>query len=274
MSLLPGLTYSAPGVPLYGGGGGGGGGGSFSTINVSTIDIQANGDVNYIGSINFNQGSGGGASFLSTVSVLDGTTPATELLLAAPNNLGEFLIGIGNDNKAFISSSGTGLTWNGGNVSGLANVTTSTIAVSTINGSAYPPVSPVSTLGLSAANFPGGNGVVPINSVPFALTDSFAVDVANNYRVSYTGSFSNVDGSGPTFTSAFISGTSPNVYINTLDNRTAVSLLNLANGTYSATFKPSGTPCQLVFVNSSAVAGTAVAINTGTGVVLQDLGPA
>jgi hypothetical protein len=38
MSLLPGLTYSAPGVPIYGGGGGGGGGGS--TITTSTISAS------------------------------------------------------------------------------------------------------------------------------------------------------------------------------------------------------------------------------------------
>jgi len=69
-----------------------------------------------------------------------------------------------------------------------------------------------------------------------------------------------------------VSGTTPTLYMNTIDNRQAINGLNLMSGTYGATFKPSSTPCQLVFINSSALAGTAVSINTGTGVVLEDLG--
>ena len=78
MSLLPGLTYSAPGVPLYGSGGGGGGG---ANPQVSTLTFAPNGVVNMTTSLVFNsQNTGSFTDFtmdsgISANAIVTGFSP-------------------------------------------------------------------------------------------------------------------------------------------------------------------------------------------------------
>jgi len=152
-----------------------------------------------------------------------------------------------------------------------STITTSALSVSSINGAGVGNAT--STIGFSAANFPGGAGTVPISNVPFAMTNSFAVDPAHRYRVSFEAAYNNVDATGPNYTTSYISGTSPSVYIATVDNRDAIPAMNDLRGSASAVFVPNSSPCQIITANSSVVAATGMTVNNVTGVVLEDLGP-
>jgi hypothetical protein len=147
-------------------------------------------------------------------------------------------------------------------------MTVSSLTVSTINGTPFPGTS---TIGFSAANFPGGAGNIPGGSAPFAMTDSFAVDPTHNYRVSFEAAYGNADPAS--YTTSFVSGTSPITFINTLDNALAIPSKNDARGSVSCVFKPNSSPCQIVTDNSSATVSTSMAVNNVVGVVLEDLGP-
>lgn len=76
MSLLPGLTYSAPGVTLYGGGGGGGGGGD---LVASTITLTGVNPISATLTSNPNDGfevrNGGGGSNVVTATTIDAGNP-------------------------------------------------------------------------------------------------------------------------------------------------------------------------------------------------------
>ena len=77
MSLLPGLTYSAPGVPLYGGGGGGSG----SNIVASTITLSGAAPISATFPSGANdgfevRGNGGGGSNVVVVGTIDQASAA------------------------------------------------------------------------------------------------------------------------------------------------------------------------------------------------------
>lgn len=146
--------------------------------------------------------------------------------------------------------------------------TVSSLIVSSINGAPFPGVS---TLGFSAANFPGGAGDVPGGGTPFALTDSFAVNPSHRYRVSYEAAYDNSDSAS--YTASYVSGTSPVSFITTLDNAQAIPSKNDGRATASGVFKPNSSPCQVIIDNSSGTTSTLMTVNSVLGVVLEDLGP-
>ena len=149
MSVINQQVYAAPGVFYPGVGGGGGGGGSFSTINVSTIDIQPNGDINWDGSVNF-QGTNGG--YVSLLSTFAGLSPANGISItgAAGNESSTINLYIGASGQANLQvlTPSAGLTMPGVQLFGLSSVNTSSI-----NGSAYPPTTQT-----------GVSAVTPLNS--------------------------------------------------------------------------------------------------------------
>jgi hypothetical protein len=147
----------------------------------------------------------------------------------------------------------------------------SSLNVSSINSS--KPIVNWSTIGFSAANFPGGAGTVPISNVPFAVTDSFVVDTARKYRVSLEAEYSNVDATG-SYTTLYMSGTTPTVYLTTINNSNGIPANNNARGGSSAIFRPTLSTVQLITLNSSGIAATGIQVNTAAGVVVEDLGPA
>jgi hypothetical protein len=142
--------------------------------------------------------------------------------------------------------------------------------VSTLNGVAFPNTS---TIGFNGTNFPGGAGTVPISNVPFAMTQSFAVDPTHRYRVSFEAAYNNADATGPNYTTAYISGTSPTMYITTIDNRNAIPANNDLRASVGSVFVPNSSPCQIITANSSGLAATGMTVNAVAGVVLEDLGP-
>jgi hypothetical protein len=277
------------------GGGGGGSTNSFSTINVSTINIQPNGDFNYQGILNFNQGITGAVVFKSTLSVIDGATPATAVVVEAPNNTSQFQLGIGNDNKMFISSSGTSFTWNGSFFNGLAALTASTVTASSINGAVFPaPVSPnqtVSTLiaansvstpsilvsSVNGAVFPTP-GVVTASSTPLAVallpfngsagsTTALSANIpllsGGAYRISFNYAATNASNDGGTF--ILLSGAAtappllviPNIELNVGSPVEGYGACIVRNGT-GATIN-----VTLQGYNSSTTAATNLAGSTG-----------
>jgi hypothetical protein len=128
MSLLPNLTQSAPGVSLFapasGGGGGGGGTNNFSTINVSTINVQPSADINWSESLNFQGANSEYLVLISTPSALDGTTSATELRLSAPLSASTVVLGAGVDGKLYMNFENPGKSINmlGANLSGISTI--------------------------------------------------------------------------------------------------------------------------------------------------------
>ena len=194
------------------------------------------------------------------------------MTLATPNNDNSIVVG-GDGGAGKITVQNGPLQIFASDLAVYSSITTFNLGISSINNSAYPPQGSgaVSTIGFSAANFPGGAGTVPLGGTPFAMTDSFTVDPTHRYRVSYEAAYTNVDGS-PSYTTAYISGTSPAMYITTLDNRQAIPALNDARASVSAVFIPNIATCQVITQNSSAAAGTSMTVNNVVGITLEDLG--
>lgn len=94
MSLLPSATFSAPGVPLYGGGGGGGGGANpeFSTITVNgtgsifidntTITPANSSNIQIVnGDMSKTLGTGSGGNVLEVLTAVSSLNAATKIQL-------------------------------------------------------------------------------------------------------------------------------------------------------------------------------------------------
>jgi hypothetical protein len=307
MSLLPNATYSAPGAPLYGSAAAGSG--TFpSSVTVgpnatSTSQIVIYGDANEkleIESVGVNSalyhtnGSGtfdtpyiGFAGAAGTLNIRD---PAANLMMSFSSITGGVNLNCGiamNNNLIELDvakeaelrySAGTsnvfltGLSTHQVNIGTQSNASLLSVQDNLVTINGKTPVVNWSTIGFDGTNFPGGAGTVPINSVPFAMTNTFTVDTTHKYRVSLMAGYSNAD--PVSFTTVYMSGTSPTAYLTTIDNANAVAAVNFSRASCSAVFVPSSSNAQVVCANSSAAQVSGVTVNTGTGVVVEDLGPA
>jgi len=284
MSLLPCITFANPTTELYAAFGSGGGTGTVGPTGSAGPTGPAGGPTGIAGptgagptgptGIAGPTGAVGNTPSVSTIAVSslvevgggDISFATNTVFITAPNG-GAVALGT--------TSAATNLSISQTNVNVLTTLTAtaqpmtvSTLIVGTINGAPFPGVS---TLGFSAANFPGGAGNIPGGSAPFAMTDSFAVDPTHNYRVSFEAAYGNAD---PTsYTTTFVSGTSPITFINTVDSALAIPSKNDARASASCVFKPNSSPCQIVSDNSSGTVSTLMSVNNIVGVVLEDLGP-
>lgn len=135
MSLIGQQIFVKPGQVFDGIGSGGGGGGSFSTINVSTIDLQANADINWDGSLNFQGTNGGYISMLSTFAG-DNAANGISITGASGNSASSINMWVGGDGKAYLVPETPGNTLN---MPGVSIQQLSTLSVSSINGVSFPP---------------------------------------------------------------------------------------------------------------------------------------
>jgi hypothetical protein len=236
------------------------------TVNISSIAMPANPTISF--GTSFVVGRDGDSLSMGLSQIGNDNVSVT---LTTPNNDNDILIGAdGGAGKIEVLNGPLQVFASSLDV--YSTITTFALGVSSINGAGVGDAP--STIGFSAANFPGGAGTVPISNVPFAMTNSFAVDPAHRYRVSFEAAYANADATGPNYTTAYISGTSPSMYITTIDNRDAIPAMNDLRGSASAVFVPNSSPCQIITANSSVIAATGMTVNNVTGVVLEDLGPA
>jgi hypothetical protein len=236
------------------------------TVNISSIAMPANPTITFGTTL-----SVGRSGDSLTMDLSQNGNDNVSLALTTPNN--DNTITVGADGGAGKITVATGpLQIFASDLAVYSSITTFNLGVSSINGAGVGDAP--STLGFSAANFPGGAGTVPLGGAPFAMTDSFAVDTAHRYRVSFEAAYTNTDATGPNYTTAYISGTSPTMYITTIDNRDAIPAMNDLRGSVASVFVPNSSPCQIITANSSALANTGMTVNAVAGVVLEDLGPA
>ena len=288
MSLVPLATHRTPDTSLYAalgaGGGGGGGGGSFSTINVSTIDLQANGDVNGTGSINLNIVGAGSWSLVSTTSALDGTTAATAQVMSSSDNtkLWEFVLP--NDGKAYVSTSAASISYLNPiihNFGGGSLAQVSTLSVSSINGSSYPPVATQQAVTISPNNiltYIRGSS----DAVLFTLPSQTA---QHSYRIEFPvkiQGWNATDGLTPSYAPAaqdFISfypqGNvvgSPAPVFTTLQMAQISSINNDWEGVVSGVWKTTATGAQTIQAATTLSAPYSTSVEIGSFGYVTDLG--
>jgi hypothetical protein len=308
MSLLPSATYSAPGAPLYGGGGGGSST-LPSTLTVgpnatSTSQIVIYGDANEklkiesvgVNSAIYHTNASGTPDtpyigFGGTSGNLNIRDPSNNVMISFSSIGGGVNLNCGiamnnntmnldiAKNAALYYSAGdsnvylTGLSTHRVNIGTQSNASLLSVQDNLVTINGKTPVVNWSTIGLNATNFPGGAGTVPISNVPFAMTDSFVVDTTRKYRVSLEAGYANADATG-SYTAVYVGGTTPTVYLTTINNSNAIPAQNDARGGCSAIFAPTLSTVQIICANSSGIAATGIQVNTAAGVVVEDLGPA
>jgi hypothetical protein len=237
------------------------------TLNVSSIAMPASASVTFGTSLAVART---GDSL--TMDLFQDGNDNVSLALTTPNN--DNVITVGADGGAGKIEVATGpLQIFASDLAVYSSITTFNLGVSSINNAAYPPQSSgaVSTIGFSAANFPGGSGTISSNSTPLAITDSFVVGPDRRYRLSYEASFGNSDATS--YTTVYLSGTTPTFYFQTVSSAYAIPGQNDARASASGTFVPTVSTCQLIGATNSATSGTNMALNAAAGVVLEDLGP-
>jgi hypothetical protein len=236
------------------------------TVNISSIAMPANPTITFGTTLSVGRD---GDSL--TMDLFQSGNDNVSLALTTPNN--DNTITVGGDGGAGKINVATGpLQIFASSLDVYSTITTFALGVSSINGAGVGDAP--STLGFDATNFPAGAGTVPISSVPVAMTQSFTVDPAHRYRVSYEAAYNNTDAT-PTanYTTTYISGTTPSVYLATVQNALAIPANNDLRGSVSGLFVPNVSTCQVIALNSSGVAATGLTVNAVAGVVLEDLGP-
>jgi hypothetical protein len=279
MSLLPSATYSAPGAPLYGGGGGGGGSGSFSTINVSTIDIQPNGDINWDGSVNFQGTNGGYLSLLSTIG--GGAGNGIELTGPSPTAASTINMYVGADGKAYLTTTtpNSALNMPGVNIAGTSTITTGNLTLSSINGAAYQPISVAAVAAQNSPVYapPGGGNSAAIYTITATAGHSYRVEMPVKIQ-----GWSSING----LSNNYVPGASDVIYISPLGNVTGspapvfttvpMSVVSTMNNDYEATvacsFRVSANGSTAIFANTiGANYSTSVEVGNGP-MYVWDLG--
>jgi hypothetical protein len=236
------------------------------TVNISSIAMPANPTISF--GTSFVVGRDGDSLSMGLSQLGNDNVSLT---LTTPNNDNDILIGAdGGAGKIEVLTGPLQIFASSLDV--YSTITTSALSVSSINGAGVGDAP--STLGFDATNFPAGAGTVPISSVPVAMTQSFTVDPAHRYRVSYEAAYTNVDATATAnYTTTYISGTTPSVYLTTVQNALAIPANNDLRGSVSGLFVPNLSTCQVIALNSSGVAATSLTVNAVAGVVLEDLGP-
>lgn len=267
MSLLQNATYANPTTAYFSSGGGGGGGGA--NPNFSSISLQANGDINWDGSLNFQGTSGGYVSFFSTFA---GLSPANGISItgAGTNNASTLNLYIGASGQANLEvlTPNQSLTMPGVNLGGL-----STLTVSSINGQAQPvTIGPNQSL-----TYVKGGGSANL----FSLTNQIAQHI---YRMEFpikVQGWNATDGNSNTYAPAAgdfltiypfgnVAG-SPAPVFTTLQMAQVSSLNNDWEGTVSCVWKCSANGAQTISVDTvGATYSTSVEI--GGACIYQDLG--
>ena len=256
MSLLDNQTRVTPGTNYYGSGGGGGGGGSFSTINVSTIDIQANGDINWDGSINFQGTNGGYVSFLSSIAG-DNAANGIQITGSASNATSTIGLWVGGDGKAYFqpTTPSRNLNMPGVNIQELSTLQAQNVSLSSINGAAYPPppaesytVNPIQTY----TYVPPGGATTACATIPTLVSNNW-YQISGTLRLSVEPSTATVlaaDNLGFTFLGNF------NSFANNLTTSLATvsTLQNDVYQNFSIVAK----------ANNNSAAGFAAYTNLGT----------
>ena len=253
MSINPLVTNVNPTKSLYaalGSGGGGGGGGS--TPSFSSITLQPNGDINWSGALNFQGLTGGSLSVYSTTTV-GGSTPATQLQMASPDNLSELNISIDNSGVTFFSTNTGKFNFPGGTIALLNELGASNVTLSSINGAAYPPAAPppvVTSVAVSPSQtytyVPAGGATTTIASLTgltngnwyrlegtlrLSLDANAAPTAQDNIGFTFVGNFNNFANNN-TIACSFVSSCQNDVY----QNFSIVAKANNANPAAFAAF--------------------------------------
>lgn len=262
MSVLINQTSAAPGLFLFGTSGGGGGG-SVSTLNVSTINIQPNGEINWDGTINF-QGTNGGYGILAS-TILGTATSATQWLLTGPEPTAtvstiSMYVDAGGNAGILSGTPNHALNMNGASLTG----------VSSINGTPFPLPVPVAIPPNQTYTYvPAGGGITTVASLPavtsghwyrlegtirFQLDSNAAPRATDILGLTFSGNFNNF-GNNNTVSCANISTLNNDVYQN-------ISLVAKANNNNACSFSAYG------------LIGSAFSTSVGVEVplVLTDLG--
>ena len=287
MSLIGQQVFVTPGQVFDGiGTGGGGGGGSFSTINVSTIDLQPNGDINGSGSINFQMGGGGSMAFISSVSAMDGTTPAFNMAFTSPSGLKDMWIGLGDDGKAFVSTNANSInylnpishTYNGGSMSGLSTLNVSSISANAVTGITFPQQAVTTTPLNSGLTYVRGGQTAPIIGLGSQTAQ-------HSYRIEFpvkiqgwnaTDGLTNSYAPNPQdWISFYPQGNvvgNPTPVFNTLQMAQISSINNDWEGTVSGVWKTTANGAQSIVAATSPSVTYSTSVEIGAFVYVTDLG--
>ena len=284
MALLDNQTKVNVGTSFYAAAGSGGGGGGGPIINVSTINLQPNGDINGAGSINLALASGGSWSFVSTTSALDGTTPASVIQFGSPDNTKVYNEGLGNDGKIFISTNATSINYMQPltvNMGGSALGSVSSLQVSSINNQSYPPAVQTSVSLIAPNNnltyVKGGGTATLFNVNPVVAQHSYRLDFSMKVQ-----GWNASDGLTPSYAPlpqdwidiyplGNVAG-SPGPVFTTLQMAQVSSINNDWEGTVSCSWKNTAPGAVGIVVNSAPSVLYSTSIEIGAGGYLTDLG--
>lgn len=269
MSVLDNQTKINPTTAFYGTGSGGGGS-NFNIINVSTIDMQPNGDINWNGSLNFQGADNGGAVLASTSGIIGGD-PTTTWSIYAPDGIHQMTTAVDTNGIGLIQTGPIGLVLSAPQVVIGAN-----LQVSSINGDAYPPpapTAPINSVAFAPNNIytyvPAGGATVAIGATPalssqhfyqlsinfrFSLESNAAPTAADNIGISFAGNFNN--------------------YPNNFTQSCALisSLQNDVYASYSAVLKANNNSPALIQAYGAPAPAYSTSVGVESFMVITDLG--
>jgi hypothetical protein len=283
MSLIGQQIFVTPGQVFDGiGSGGGGGGGSFSTINVSTIDMAANSDINWDGSLNFQGTNGGYVSILSSIS---GDNSANGIVItgASPNDASTINMYIGGDGKAYLDLNTPNKTLNmpGVGISGLSTLQAEEVTVSSINNSVYPPVFPQQAVTIAPNNIltyvKGGSDaslfLLPSQTAQHSYRIEFPVKIQGwNATDGLTPSYAPAAEDWITFYPQGNVVGSPAPVFNTLQMSMISSINNDWEGTISGVWKTTANGAETIQAATAASVGYSTSVEIGAFGYVTDLG--
>jgi hypothetical protein len=282
MSVINQQVYAAPGV-LYssigsgGGGGGGGGSGGFSTINASTIDLQANADINWDGSLNF-QGTNGG--YLSLFSTFNGSPGnGIEITGATPNETSTINMWVGGDGKANLVPNTPGNTLNmpGVGIAQLSTLIVSSISANQVTGITFPQQAVTISPNNQLTYVKGGS-----DAALFTLPSQTA---QHSYRIEFPvkiQGWNATDGNTPSYAPAaedwitfYPQGNvvgSPAPVFNTFQMAQISSINNDYEGVITGVWKTTATGAQTIQAATAPSVGYSTSVEIGSFGYVTDLG--
>ena len=285
MSLLPNQSFVTPDKALFArgaGGGGGGGGGSFSTINVSTIDIQANGDINWDGSVNF-QGTNGG--YLSLLSSFAGDNAANGIEITGATGQGastiQMYVNGQGDANLVVTNPASKLNIPGANIGQVSSITAQAATFSSINGAVYPPTTQpgVTTISpIAPVTYIKGGGTATLYTLPSQVAQ-------HSYRIEFPvkiqgwnatdGNTNSYAPSAADWLSIYPQGNvvgSPAPVFTTLQMAQVSSINNDWEGTITGVWKTTASGAELIVAATAGSVGYSTSVEIGAFGYVTDLG--